>query len=40
MTVASGDVQAGKAAQVNGILAKNGVRALTAAELENFTVVK
>jgi len=40
MAVAAGDVQAGKAAQLNGILAKNGVQAITGANLENFTVVK
>lgn len=40
MAVAAGDVQAGKTAQLNGILAKNGVAAITAANLENFTVVK
>jgi ribonucleoside-diphosphate reductase alpha chain len=40
MAVAAGDVQVGKAAQLNGILAKTGVEAITAANLENFTVVK
>jgi ribonucleoside-diphosphate reductase alpha chain len=40
MAVAAGDVQAGKAAQLNGILAKNGAQAITGANLENFTVVK
>jgi ribonucleoside-diphosphate reductase alpha chain len=40
MAVAAGDVQAVTTAQLNGILSKTGVGPITAANLENFTVVK
>lgn len=38
MTVAAGEMQGG--GQLNGLLAKKGVQAISAAELENCTVVK
>jgi ribonucleoside-diphosphate reductase alpha chain len=40
MTVAAGGSQVPNTTQLNGVLAKKGLEAITAANLENFTVVK
>ena len=40
MTVAAGGEQAANTTKFNGVLAKNGLQAITAANLENCTVVK
>jgi ribonucleoside-diphosphate reductase alpha chain len=40
MTVAAGGAQGPNTTQLNGVLAKKGLEAITAANLENFTVVK
>jgi ribonucleoside-diphosphate reductase alpha chain len=40
MVTAAGGTQVGDGAKLNGVLATNGLGAITAANLENFTVVK